>query len=53
MANSSSTGTIAPTDIPLSVAMYDGNFDSEATRYGVRRSWSCCELTPRRERYRW
>ena len=53
IAKSSSTGTIAPTDIPFSVAMYAGKCVSAATRYGVSSSWSSSEETPRREKYRW
>jgi hypothetical protein len=47
------TGTRAETDIPLRTFIMSGKVVSAATRYGVSRSWSCSEETPRRSRYRW
>ena len=50
IANSSRIGTMAPIDMPFSTFMDSGYEVSAATRYGVSRSWSCSDDTPRRSR---
>ena len=50
IANSSRIGTMAPIDMPFSTFMDSGYEVSAATRYGVSRSWSCSDETPRRSR---